>query len=243
MADHDDHDDGLLSDRSQNLMIAIKDAAKRAIAHLPNVGMLRHWRARDAKRFWSNHHGPCVWTHLILNALPLNHWQVASVLEFGANWGGNLLVLGQAGAGKLVGIDINPVVKNIGGFGSSYCGLQGDESLLSVFAQLQFDIAFTVSVFDHMADPAAVELALYQLRRIARTVILFEPWIAGIHQDVSHHWRADVAPGFDGRFKPHCYLWDYDAMLERIGASYVKTAHPQHPQSLGPFYHRYVITR
>lgn len=218
--------------------------------------MIRQWllrrKARAAKKFWAKKHGPCEHTHIIQAAIPLEQWQGARVLEFGANWGGNLVALETIGPKQLVGIDINPVVTTIGALGPKFVGILADETSLAHWTTDFFDIAFTVSVFDHFADPLAVEKAIAELLRLARTVILFEPWIDGVHQDVSNRPRSAIKIDLirpEKVFKHHCYLWDYDAMLHRlfhrsdVAFGWTKTAMPQHEFSLGPFYQLYVITR
>ncbi len=221
--------------------IALKDRLKRWQQSI----LSPQRRAQHAKAFWRHKRGACEHAHIIDAAMPLH---ASSVLEFGANWGGNLQYLLQCRPALLhaVGIDINPVVTELQAIiGSRYQGFIGDERLLAVW-DAHFNVAFTVSVFDHMADPAAVETAIENLIRLAPLVLLFEPWVAGVHQDVSHRPRSAIAddlPNPHKCFKDHCYLWNYDAMLNRMDVLWSKQAMPQHAFSLGPFYHLYRIQR
>ena len=48
------------------------------------------------------------------------------------------------------------------------------EEILSVFPSNTFDVAFTVSVLDHLPEPVN---ALIELERISKSLFLLEPWM------------------------------------------------------------------
>lgn len=224
----------------------LRTAARRRLeALLPDASRAR--KAADAKVHWLAEaltecpNAP----HVYAAATPDAGWQ--RILEFGANNGGNLVYFLDHHPGlRAVGVDINPAVKTPEARYPAYQGIVGDESALEQWQADTFDLAFTVSVLDHIPSPQTVEHVLRRLVEVARRVVLLEPVIAGVHGDVSGRTRAEVAPGLPAphkRFAPHCYIWDYDGWLARLPVTYTRTPYPLHAHSLGPFYHLYVITR
>ena len=80
--------------------------------------------------------------------------------------------------------------------------------------------------------------------RISRRVVLLEAFIEGVHGDVSNKTRDEVRPGLERGYKPfaeHCYIWNYDRILDKQGLEWSERPMPLHTASLGPFYHLYEI--
>lgn len=130
-----------------------------------------------------------------------------SVLEFGCNAGKNLKAIRDKDASVAVhGLDINaPAIKHAQALGLG-CGV-GDETALRAFPDNAFDLAFTISVLDHLPYP---ELALVELLRISRTaVILYEPWL-GVEGRVTER----AIPGADRvACTPFSYSWNYPKLV------------------------------
>lgn len=168
------------------------------------------------------------------------------ILEFGANTGGNLTYfLDRHPHLEAIGVDINPIVKTPESQYPRYRGVVGDESALSEWEPNSFDLAFTVSVLDHIPDPRLVERILTTLVTLAPKLILLEPVIPGVHGDVSGRTREELGSGFPlphKRFAAHSYVWDYDRWLGKLGVSWTRRPEPLHAGSLGPFYELVVIT-
>jgi hypothetical protein len=197
----------------------------------------------SAKALWVAKRSPCEYASIIYDAArpPAG----SRILEFGANWGGNLqYILERQPTVEAVGVDINPAVTELQESQPGYRGIVGDESTLSTFPDRSIDLAYTVSVLDHIPSAEVVSEAIRNLARISARVLLLEPWIDGLEGDVSGRTRNQVMPGLpDGHkiFAPHSYLWNYDRMLERLDLQYEKRAVPLHKHSLGPFYYLYSI--
>ena len=169
------------------------------------------------------------------------------VLEFGANDGGNLAYfLAHDDQVHAVGIDINAIVtRPEKTYPDRYRGIVGDESMLSRGLG-SFDLAYTISVLDHIPDRRVVAHVLGRLVDLAPHVILLEPAIAGVEGDVSGRTRDEVAPNLPRahkRFAAHSYLWNYDELLGRLPVAWTKEPRPLHAHSLGPFYQCFVLER
>lgn len=142
------------------------------------------------------------------------------VLEFGCNVGRNLVAIRQLDASIHVeGVDVGhqPVR-----FGRQRYGLtlhEGDESWLTRQPDDAYDVAFTVSVLDHIADPDPV---MAQLARIAPVLLLCEPWM-GREGDV-------VEEGY----KPNSVTWSWD-IPARLRAKGLKVSIRRFPLSDDPF--------
>ena len=199
----------------------------------------------SAKTLWVNKRSPCEYSSIVYEAALPASW--TRVLEFGANWGGNLqYFLERHPSIQATGVDINPAVLELQGSFPNYRGLVGDESMLETLETDGFDLAWTISVLDHIPSDDVVKVAIRHLTRISRRVLLLEPWLEGVHGDVSGKVRNAVKPGLPGShkaFAPHSYLWDYDVMLRDLGVTFTKRAMPLHAHSLGPFYYLYDIPR
>ena len=129
--------------------------------------------------------------------------QPSSVLEFGCNVGRHLdqLKARLPIESRVVGIDISlPAVYVAREKG--HAALLGDEMTLSLFEPDAFDVAYTVSVIDHLPSPMQ---ALVELDRVARTLVLVEPWLG---------FEGKVETTSDGkRANPFLYSWDYAKRL------------------------------
>ena len=210
------------------------------------IGMFEERKRKSVKRFWSTIKNPCSNSALIFDALEVTErQQIHKILEFGASWGGNLRYFMDHLPGlQTVGIDVNPVVAELATRYPNYTGIIGDEAVLKNFASEIFDLSFTVSVLDHIPVDRVVEDIIVQLVHISKHVILLEPFIDGVHGDVSDKTRNQVKRGLERGHKPfaaYSYLWNYDRMLDRIGSAWQKHAIPLHAGSLGPYYHLYSI--
>jgi hypothetical protein len=208
--------------------------------------VLNRLKMRDAKKLWQDKSNPCQYSDIIYKGFrkefnaPCNR-----VLEFGCNWGGNLkYFMDRIPDLETVGIDINPVVLDLEKKYPNYKGIVGDEKSLKQFKEKEFDLAFTVSVLDHIPDDSVVEEIIKDLVRISRHVLLLEPYIEGVHRNVSNKYRDSIKKGLERgykKFAPHSYIWNYDKMLNRTSTSWKKKAMPLHAHSLGPFYYLYSI--
>jgi hypothetical protein len=223
------------------LTAALAKLERTAWNHAPSW-LLTMQRAR-AQAYWRAKACGCEYSEVIYRHATPPAWN--NVLEFGANWGGNLAyILERHPDAKVVGVDINPAVRGFETRFGGYRGIVGDETALEQFEAGSFDLAFTVSVLDHIPSARVVEIALGHLIRSAHQVLLLEPFIEGIYGDVSGWTRRDLGPDLpDGhkRFAPHSYLWDYEGMLTRLGVRWEKQPVPLHRQSLGPFYCLYKV--
>lgn len=119
-----------------------------------------------------------------------------TVLEFGCNVGRNLLAVRELAPDvRITGVDVNPQTVDYGRKRWHLDLITGDESWLAAQPDDAFDVAFTVSVLDHIPEPDPV---MVQLARIAPTLLLCEPWM-GREGDV-------VEEGY----KPNSATWSWD---------------------------------
>jgi len=146
----------------------------------------------------------------------------ASVLEFGCNYGRNLVAIRERDPGvRVLGIDVNAAAV---ARGRRHHGLPlriGDERVLRELRGSKFDVAFTVSVLDHVPDPEPILQDL--LRIAAKAVLLLEPWL-GVEGKIV---RDVDGTGTPRETDPYCYSWDYARMLERYA--------PAHEVSIEPY--------
>lgn len=223
--------------------------AAAAIASLPASlrRRLMQPKRHNAKQYWSTKPSACNNAERFYTAIGADQRHLRNVLEFGCNWGGNLFhFLERQPSLRVVGIDVNANVLKAAEQTPQFCAIVGDESTLTSFHDGSFDLAFTISVLDHLPSDTDVEETIQHLVRIAQTVVLVEPFVEGVHRDVSGLTRNEVKSGLergDKRFASYCYLWNYDAMLNRLDVTWEKRPFPLHTSSLGPFYHLYQIER
>lgn len=143
--------------------------------------------------------------------------QPNTVLEFGCNVGRHMRAVQAAMPNADVyGIDITlPAVQQ-----ARRDGLHvwlGDEHTLALLGQV--DVAYTVSVIDHLPEP---QLALEELDRVAEHLVLVEPWL------------GDERKVDDIRHSPWTYSWDYQRLLP--GRTWLTEPFPLHDKGVGPHY-------
>ena len=199
-----------------------------------------------AKQYWSAtaaqpHEHAGVPPHVLALEELCRATEARRILEFGCYSGRNLKTIGAAysaageTAPELVGLDINTQAIAAGAAEGLDLRL-GDETALRAFADGEWDVVFTVSVLDHMPDPAA---ALEQLARITRRrLVLIEPHPLreGTGKAVQEGRKARDEP------MPFTYLHDYDALL--LGQGLVQELDlpmPTHLHRVGPFYRLRVL--
>jgi SAM-dependent methyltransferase len=204
-------------------------------------------KVNDAKIYWQNLTIPARNAHIIYEKVMQfrDPQSLSSVLELGCASGGNLkYFMDRIPAINTVGIEVNECVLSLAGKYPTFRGIVGDEQNLRQFSSKNFDVAFTLSVLDHLPDESIVEWTISELIRISNMTLLLEPFIEGIHGDVSGKTRGEVKKGLerpDKKFARHSYVWNYDRMLDKMKVPWTKKPLRLHAASLGPFYHLYVI--
>lgn len=150
----------------------------------------------------------------------------SSVLEFGSNCGRNLSAIRQLDSQILLtGIDVNPGAAALG----RERGLDvrtGDQYLLDAMPDGSYDVAFTVSVLDHLPDPQPVLAALIRIARTA--VILLEPWIGREGKIVR---GPNQEAGVIEDIESYAYSWDYLRLIADLAPNRHVSSHPY---DLGP---------
>ena len=203
------------------------------------------YKQKSVKKYWENKTNPCMNAERIFSAAHKANISLNKVLEFGCSWGGNLkYFMDKIPSLGAVGVDINRDCLKLAKDYPNFKGVVGDEKMLEGFGENEFDLAFTVSVLDHIPFDYTVEAAIGQLLRISRYVILLEPYLEGVAGDVSGKERDLVKPGLVRgykKFAPYSYFWNYDAILDANHVVWDKEPMPLHEASLGPFYHLYTI--
>jgi SAM-dependent methyltransferase len=145
------------------------------------------------------------------------------VLEFGCNFGRNLRAIrARDPTVAVVGFDVNADAVDTGRRHGGPDLWVGDERALATLPDGAVDLAFTLSVLDHLPRPAA---ALSQLLRVARDrVLLVEPWLR-----VEGRVLVDIdeRTGSERQTDPYCYSWDYRRLLSLLA--------PRHAVAVTPF--------
>ncbi len=208
--------------------------------------MLDNLKFAQAKKFWRSISLPGEFAQVVYDAIEENERAaLRRILEFGSSQGGNLkYFMERLPKVQTVGIDINRVVVNLMREYPNYKGIVGDEQALADIPDNSFDLAFTVSVLDHISCEYVVEEIIGNLLRISKRVLLLEPYIEGVRGDVSGKIRNRLIKDFETqnkKFAAYSYFWDYDSMLSKKNADWAKKATPLYKASLGPFYHLYGI--
>lgn len=173
-----------------------------------------------AAAYWSNRKlgafsADRPWSHTL--AQRIASYQPRRVFEFGCNVGRHMRAVRALLPEAIVtGMDIHlPAVQEARRQGLPV--LLGDELSLSLIGEV--DVAFTVSVIDHLPSPAQ---ALYELDRMAKVLILVEPWLG-------HETKlADTGTS------PWTYSWDYTKRLPR--RTWQIEDFPLHDRGAGPHY-------
>lgn len=206
-----------------------------------------HRKVKDAKTYWQNLTIPARNAHIIYERVIQSRepQSLSNILELGCASGGNLkYFMDRIPAIHAVGVEVNECVMSLVGQYPNFRGIVGDEQSLRQFGSKAFDVAFTLSVLDHIPDENVVEWTIRELVRVSTMTLLLEPFIEGIHGDVSGKTREEVKKGLerpDKRFARHSYIWNYDKLLDKMNVPWVKNPLWLHAASLGPFYHLYVI--
>ncbi len=134
---------------------------------------------------------------------------IRSVLEFGCNVGRTLHVMSKSlvPSPRVTGLDINEAALEDGRKTYGLDLRTGSEDTLAKLGDDEFDCAFTVSVFDHMAELSQVRDAVVQLARIAqRYVLLLEPFDGTNRRALSTETHVQFN-----------YYWNYPNLLREIG--------------------------
>jgi SAM-dependent methyltransferase len=178
----------------------------------------RYWADRGVQRAYVC---DAPWTHSIADAVLRS--SPGSILEFGCNFGRNLRAIrARDPTVALLGFDINPAAV-VAGREDGLLDLRvGDERELAALPDGLVDLAFTLSVLDHLPRP---EAALSQLLRLARDrVLLVEPWLQVEGRILV---EIDERTGSERRSDPYCYSWDYCRLLSALA--------PDHAVAVTPF--------
>jgi len=170
----------------------------------------------EARTYWASlpfasYHQDGAQRRIIVDAVrELGRKQpIRSVLEFGCNVGRTLHVMSKSlvPSPRLAGLDINEAALEDGRKTYGLDLRSGSEDALARLGDDEFDCAFTVSVFDHMAERSQVQDALVQLSRIAkRYLLLLEPFDG----------TSRRAPATETHVRFN-YYWNYPALLGEIG--------------------------
>jgi SAM-dependent methyltransferase len=190
----------------------------------------------DARAFWAGHgirksytqdqHWRGFMAERILATNPRR------VIEFGCNVGRNLLAIRQrAPQVQIVGVDVNADAVAYGRKRWKLPLQIADERWLSSQPDDAFDVLFTVSVVDHLAEPDPM---LADAARIARTLLLLEPWL-GREGKV----RTDVIR----QTSPYSYSWNLPKRLKALGLSVEVQDYPLTTWGMGPEYRLYSAQR
>tara|TARA_B100000965_G_C19457376_1_gene698055 strand:- start:147 stop:866 length:720 start_codon:yes stop_codon:yes gene_type:complete len=165
------------------------------------------------------------------------------ILEFGSNNGSNLeFFIKNMKDISVLGIDVNPIVKDLEHKYSNYTGEISNEKILDNYHKNEFSLSYTSSVLDHIANEEAVIKTLKKLAHISEYVIINEPHLTGVVGDVSEKFRYQVKSGLENShkvFAKYSYFWDYDKYLKEMGLDFKKIPNPMHRFSMGPYYYLY----
>jgi SAM-dependent methyltransferase len=192
----------------------------------------------EAKAFWSGYgvrswyQDDKPWTRVLVDLV--SDLRPASVLEFGCNVGRNLAAIAEAlPETRLVGLDVNEAAVAAGVEETGLDLRCADEAALTGFADGEFDLVFTVSVLDHVAD---VDPVLEQLVRCAgRAAYFLEVALPAEGKVVRHFDHVDAAVrestgasyswDLERRLRPHPRIWRLDVRPVYL-----------HARALGPYY-------
>lgn len=193
---------------------------------------------QSAKDFWGGrgkvswYERQQPWRAMIANLV--KELQAQSVLEFGCNVGQNLAAIHAAvPEARLVGIDINPQAVALGREKTGLDLRVGDESALDAFGDGEFDLVFTISVLDHVADVDAACRRL--LRVVGRYLYLLEVHLPVEGKVIEHfdHHHGGVRPSTGAS-----YSWHLEKHLRSCPRVWRLDCRPVylHAASLGPYY-------
>ncbi len=186
----------------------------------------------QAADYWANRKlgafsRPRPWSALLASAIDgLAVEEPRTIFEFGCNVGRHMAVMRERfPEATVTGMDIHlPAVHEARAHGLPV--LLGDELSLSLYGDRVFDVAYTVSVIDHLPSPMQ---ALVELDRIAQVLMLVEPWLG-------HDGRVDQVQG--GKANPYLYSWDYEKRLP--ARTWRMLPFPLHDSGAGPHYRLHI---
>lgn len=188
-----------------------------------------------ATAYWASvapYVGHAPWSDRIAAAVA--RYQPDSVLEFGANAGRNLVaVRSLLPTATLCGIDIN--VQSVLA-GREKWDLDLRVGGVDALHGLAFDLAFTVSVIDHLPDPVPAVKALVDA---APTVLLCEPWTGTAGRLIS---RTSSETGETVVLTDYSYSWDYERIAADLGVDVTIEPFPLE-SPLGPHYQLFRLRR
>ena len=177
------------------------------------------WAGQKLRRPWTRELARHLWL-----ADEVTGYEPTSVLEFGCAAGRNLhAIRDRLPDARLVGLDINPTSV---AHGVKHWGLDLRLAPLDTLDDDEFDLAFTVSVLDHI-PPDDVESYLDQLCRVSRRLLLVEPWLGR---------TGKVDPGSVNGTSPYSYSHDLVGMLREREWAVRHEKHPLADWGLGPWY-------
>ncbi len=177
------------------------------------------WAQRKLMAFYQQDQ---PWTPALVDAILER--EPRRVLEFGCNVGRNLRAIRDRAPGvELVGIDVNAEAVAWGRRKWRLDLRHGDERRIEPDA---YDLAFTVSVLDHIPDP---EAAIAALAASAPSLVLVEPWLGSEGAVKAHN--------------PYTYSWDYASRLRALGMGVTTRRFPLSDQSIGPEYRMFRARR
>jgi SAM-dependent methyltransferase len=159
----------------------------------------------------------------------------STVLEFGCNVGRNLIAIRTLDKSvRLKGVDVAPAAVRYGRLHWNLDLTEADEAWLAKQPDDAFDVAFTVSVLDHIPDPDPV---MVQLARIAPVLLLCEPWMGREGDVVEEGYKPNSAT----------WSWDIPARLRAMGMKVTTRKFPLSDDGFGGglagIYRLYRVTR
>lgn len=195
-----------------------------------------HWAAIGVRNFYvsETHWSSEVADHVLA-------WGPRSVLEFGCNAGRNLVAIRDRDPEPLLlGLDINA---DAVAHGRARFGLNlrvADEGALSALRDGQVDVAFTISVLDHIPDPLPILRDLVRVSRLG--VVLLEPYVGREGKVLRNAFGGGdrmVAS------TPFSYSWDFVRLIGAIPEvhRFQQRWYPLGETSLGRSYRLYRLER
>ena len=199
--------------------------------------------ASAAKRYWGSlQHGEFYF--------PETHWSVfmsqrivalrpRSVFELGCNVGRNLVSIRDRDSSiRLTGVDVNAEASEMARSMRGLDVIHADDSFIAGLGDDEIDIVFTVSVLDHLTEPARV---LNDMVRVARIgVLLLEPYLGREGKVVKN---MDPATGELTDSTPYSYSWDYQKLAADLPVTTTVEPYPLSQNRLGPYYRLYQLLK
>ena len=166
--------------------------------------------------------GYCDFPHIIYKKIIEKCGYPDSIIELGCGNGGNLDKFSLSC--KRIGIDPEPGNIKSALHRNIDCEfIEGEHNILQNYQCNEFDVAFTVSVLDHIED---FTVALSKMLIIAKEVILLEPLIKGVERlafkNETHIWNVTWYHNYES------YLKNYNYTIEPC---------PLYKEKSGPLYH------